>query len=94
MERVIHYSMSCDGASHVSSLVDLAIGGMRYCINSATGKGSDTVAETLLPSLADLLWANEANGKSYAGGGVASCSTQGRSRAMPTGRSTRHSWRL
>lgn len=66
LKRVIHYSMSCDGASHISSLVDLAIGGMRYCVNAATGKGRDAVAEQLLPSLATLLWSKEVNGEHYA----------------------------
>ncbi|MFE7594472.1 hypothetical protein ACFU6K_34215 [Kitasatospora sp. NPDC057512] len=62
VERVVHYSMSCDGASHVSSLVDLAIGGIRYCMNAATGNGSDDVAAKIMPPLVDLLWSKEING--------------------------------
>jgi hypothetical protein len=65
-DRVIHYSMSCDGASHINSLVDLAIGGMRYCMNAAMGNGKDEVAEQIMRSLAKLLWApRERNGKRY-----------------------------
>ncbi|MBQ0883212.1 hypothetical protein [Streptomyces sp. RT42] len=56
LERVVHYSMTCDGASHMSSLVDLAVGGFRYCVNTAMGAGKDEVAEQIMPSIADMMW--------------------------------------
>lgn len=56
LQRIVHYSMSCDGASHISSLVDIALGGFRYCVNAAMGKGSDDVAARLLPAVSNLMW--------------------------------------
>ncbi len=56
LNRVLHYSMSCDGASHISSVVDICIGGIRYCINAATGKGPDDVARKVFPSVSRMLW--------------------------------------
>ncbi|MGN6333347.1 MAG: hypothetical protein ACTHOD_17165 [Motilibacteraceae bacterium] len=56
LSRVLHYSMTCDGASHLSSLVDIALGGVRYCVNAATGRGKDDVAEQLFPAVAKLMW--------------------------------------
>lgn len=69
LERIIHYSMSTDGASHHSSLVDIALGGLRYCINSAGGTGRAEIAQQILPSLAKMMWHKvEADGKDYIGG--------------------------
>ncbi|ACV77913.1 hypothetical protein [Nakamurella multipartita] len=61
LERVIHYSMSCDGASHISSLVDIALGAFRFCANyvapaSIGTKGSQQAAETLRGLIVPLLW--------------------------------------
>ncbi|MGW6896276.1 hypothetical protein [Streptomyces sp. NBC_00624] len=56
LERVVHYSMTCDGASHMSSLVDLAVGGFRYCVNSAMGAGKEEVAEKIMRPIADMMW--------------------------------------
>jgi hypothetical protein len=40
LNRVLHYSMSCDGASNISSVVDIALGGFRFCANAAMDKGN------------------------------------------------------
>ncbi|TMU93680.1 hypothetical protein [Streptomyces sp. DASNCL29] len=56
LERVVHYSMTCDGASHMSSLVDLAVGGFRYCVNAAMGAGKGEVAEQVIRPIADMMW--------------------------------------
>jgi hypothetical protein len=56
VRRIIHYSMSCDGASHVSSLVDIALGSFRYSANTAMGSGSDQVAHKLFPWVSRLMW--------------------------------------
>ncbi|MEU3443988.1 hypothetical protein ABZ755_26915 [Streptomyces griseoincarnatus] len=67
LERVIHYSMTCDGASHMSSVVDLAIGGFRYCVNSAMGAGKEEVARDILKPIAKMMWSKERDGKNYIG---------------------------
>lgn len=68
LNRVLHYSMTCDGASHLSSLVDLAIGGMRFCVNAATGEGRDAVAEKIFPAVAKLMWSQDVAGTRHIGG--------------------------
>lgn len=56
LQRIVHYSMSCDGASHMSSLTDIALGSMRYAVNFASGKGREGVARELLVPLAQAMW--------------------------------------
>lgn len=68
LERVIHYSMSCDGASHMSSLEDLAIGGFRCCANAAMGSGRDVVATEMMKPIAKMMWSRQGDGKNYIGG--------------------------
>jgi hypothetical protein len=68
LSRIIHYSMSCDGASHMSSLVDIVLGGFRFCANAAMGKGSDEIAKTLFPSISRLMWSKELDGLLQIGG--------------------------
>jgi hypothetical protein len=56
LRRIVHYSVSSDGASHISSLTDIALGGMRYCINATAGIGKEAVAREILPPLAEMMW--------------------------------------
>ena len=62
LDRIVHYSMSCDGASHMSSLTDIALGSMRYAVNFATGKGKENVARDLMVPLARSMWHKEEPG--------------------------------
>lgn len=57
LPRVIHYSVTSVGASHMNSLVDIALGSFRFCINVASGAGGneDRAAEMLRP-LAKMMW--------------------------------------
>lgn len=57
LQRVIHYSLTCDGASHVSSVIDIALGGLRYCVNTGSGgPGSTVIAARIFPPLARMMW--------------------------------------
>lgn len=56
LARIVHYSMSCDGASHMSSVADIALGSMRYATNFAGGKGKEEVARKLMLPLARAMW--------------------------------------
>lgn len=56
LERIVHYSISCDGASHMSSVVDVVLGAFRYCVNAASGSGNDEVARQLIPRVVELMW--------------------------------------
>jgi len=56
LPRTLHLSQTCDGASHMSSLVDIVLGAFRYCVNTSTGKGKDEIARAMFPLVAKLMW--------------------------------------
>jgi len=66
--RIIQYGMSSNNTSHISSLVDIALGAFRYCVNTAGGRGNDAVAQRMFPTLAELMWGQDANGVKRVGG--------------------------
>lgn len=68
LDRVIHYSMSCDGASHMSSLTDIALGSMRYAVNYACGKGNEEAARSIMIPLSRAMWAKHHDGTRQVGG--------------------------
>lgn len=69
LRRVIHYSMSSDGASHLSSLTDIALGSVRYAVNFATGQGKEEVARNVLQPVAEAMWHKvKPNGEHQVGG--------------------------
>lgn len=69
LRRIIHYSISCNGASHVSSLVDIVLGGMRYAVNTAGGVGKEELAKEILPPIARMMWHSvKADGSRRVGG--------------------------
>lgn len=59
LDRIVLYTMSCDGASHLSSLADIALGSMRYAVNFCTGSGKETVARQIMTPLARAMWFHE-----------------------------------
>jgi hypothetical protein len=64
-DRVILLGMTSDNASHISSAVDIALGGFRYCVNAAGGDGSQVVAADIFPPLARIIWGIEVGGTKY-----------------------------
>ncbi len=40
----------------MSSLTGIALGSMRFCINSATGRENEAVARKILPVLSKAMW--------------------------------------
>lgn len=69
-DRIVYFGMSSNNASHLSSAVDIALGGFRYCVNTAAGVGvgKDDIAEKIFPTIARLLWAHEQGGMRHLGG--------------------------
>lgn len=56
-DRILLFGSTSDGLSHLSSAVDIALGGLRYCVNTKAETERDrTVARTLLTPLAKMLW--------------------------------------
>jgi len=71
-DRIKFYGMTSDNASHLSSAVDIALGGFRFCVNAA-GKDSVTDAgqvtvQNIFQPLSELLWGVEVEGKRHIGG--------------------------
>lgn len=66
LDRIMHYSVTTDGASHISSLVDIALGAFRYCVNLSNSPIKDQkleIANKLLRPLSKALWHREVNGE-------------------------------
>lgn len=62
-DRIKFYGMTSDNASHLSSAVDIALGGFRFCVNAAvrdanSDKASPTVRAIFEP-ISRLLWGVE-----------------------------------
>jgi len=71
-DRIKFYGMTSDNASHLSSAVDVALGGFRFCVNAA---GKESVSETgqvtvqnIFQPLSELLWGVEVGKKRHIGG--------------------------
>lgn len=59
LDRIMHYSMTSDGASNLSSLVDIALGAFRYCVNLSSDPKKDekaAKASSMLKPLSRALW--------------------------------------
>lgn len=66
LERIMHYSMTTDGASHISSLVDISLGAFRYCVNLSNSPQKDEkleLANRMLRPLSKALWSSEKDGQ-------------------------------
>jgi len=64
-DRIIMLGMTSDNASHLSSAVDIALGGFRYSVNAASGDGSEAVAADIFPPLARIIWSQNFRGTDY-----------------------------
>ena len=62
LDRIDLFASSCDGASHLSSAVDIVLGAFRYCINQT---GDTTVPKKLFPRVAGMLWYRKFEGVHY-----------------------------
>jgi hypothetical protein len=62
--HIVHLSLTASGASHLNSAVDIALGALRFCINSVPGENSELVAREILPKVVRLMYAeNDVRGK-------------------------------
>lgn len=58
-DRIKFFGMTSNNASHLSSAVDVALGGFRFCVNAANldaDAGGHLVANTIFAPLSELLW--------------------------------------
>jgi len=62
LDRIIHYSSTCIGASHANSAVDIVLGSLRYCINNPK---NEDVASIMAHNVIRMMWAEKRDGKLY-----------------------------
>jgi hypothetical protein len=53
LERIYAYGATCDGASHLSSAVDVVLGSLRYCVNTDKDAGWVT---SMFQQVSRLMW--------------------------------------
>jgi hypothetical protein len=56
LDRVVLYGTTCDGASHISSAVDIVLGGFRYVVNSQARPGNGTVQKSIFQNIAEMIY--------------------------------------
>ncbi len=64
LENIVGYSFTCDGASHLSTLADILIGGFRYILNEPT---RDVAGKRIVSSLGPLFWGQMKDGVNFIG---------------------------
>lgn len=70
-DRIQFFGMTSNNASHLSSAVDVALGGFRFCVNAADlddDAGGHLVANSIFAPLSELLWGVDQAGKKRIGG--------------------------
>ncbi|NYI41096.1 hypothetical protein [Demequina lutea] len=62
-DRIRFFGMTSNNASHLSSAVDVSLGGFRYCVNHCVnGTGKSEVAKTIFGPLARLIYGVDGGG--------------------------------
>lgn len=72
-DRIHLFGQTANGASHLTSAVDIALGGFRFCVNQASrgeqmGARSGEVARDIFAGLSTLMWGRVENEKKHVGG--------------------------
>jgi hypothetical protein len=57
-DKIAFFGVSNDNSSHLSSCVDIALGSLRYVLDSSSAKAehSDVISNELMPKIYSLLW--------------------------------------
>lgn len=55
-DRVVLFASTCDGASHVSSAVDIVLGAFRWVVNSKDKEEQRTNGEGMMRSVAKMMY--------------------------------------
>ena len=53
LDKIIGYSLNCDGCSHLASVADIVIGAFRWCVNEPN---NEVVGSKIFPLVAALMW--------------------------------------
>lgn len=64
LDRVVMYATTCNGASHISSAVDIVLGGLRWVVNSQARPGPADTARAIFRNVAQMMYYHQAkNGR-------------------------------
>ncbi|MEU0795085.1 hypothetical protein ABZ342_33905 [Amycolatopsis sp. NPDC005961] len=66
LDRVLMYATTCDGASNISSAVDIVLGAFRWVVNSQGKPTKNGTERTLFEKVARMLYVREKDGIRYA----------------------------
>jgi hypothetical protein len=53
LDRIISYSLTCDGCSHLASVADIVLGAFRYCVNEPN---NEAAGGRMYPLVSSLMW--------------------------------------
>lgn len=64
LDRILSFSSTCDGASHLSSAADIVLGSFRYCINDPRNVEAAT---EMMRNVASMMWHRSIGDNRYLG---------------------------
>jgi hypothetical protein len=59
VDRVVLYATTCNGASHISSAVDIVLGGFRWVVNSASKPSPGTTQRRIFQNVAKMIYGKQ-----------------------------------
>ncbi len=66
LDRVVMYATTCDGASHLSSAVDIVLGGFRWVVNAQGRPTPGTTERQIFTNVAQMMYAKKVGDTLYA----------------------------
>lgn len=59
LDRIMLYATTCDGASHLSSAVDIVLGGLRWVVNAQGRSTPGTTERKIFTNVAGMMYGKE-----------------------------------
>lgn len=63
LDRTVMFASICDGASHVSSAVDIVLGGFRWVVNEIDNPKVRATQRTIFTNVAQMMYGKEEDGR-------------------------------
>lgn len=65
LDRVVLYATTCNGASHISSAVDIVLGGFRWVVNASQKPEPGTTERKIFQSISRMIYGKQHGGQTY-----------------------------
>jgi hypothetical protein len=62
LDRILGFSHSADGTSHLCSVADILLGAFRYCVNEPD---NEEAGKAMFPMLMEMMWKRTQRGQTY-----------------------------